>query len=161
MSAPDRCAFVDRCHAVLLIRRHCEVLGIARWGVYRPPLVANETLICGASIARVAILSSGHGHLLCKQARQPCRSELGHVGYRHVIVEEVRVVLDANILGHRSLPALVGRAGLPRPVERVGVIHRDIYFQHVAAVDQVPALHGMKLLGVRRAESVDDGPAVQ
>jgi putative transposase len=41
MSAPDRYALVDRDHAVLSIRRQCELLGITRSSVYRP-LAAND-----------------------------------------------------------------------------------------------------------------------
>jgi putative transposase len=42
MSAPDRRELVDRSHDVLSIRRQCELLGIARSGVYRPPPAAND-----------------------------------------------------------------------------------------------------------------------
>src|SRR5215475_8481859 len=42
MSAPDRRKLVDRQHRALSIRRQCELLGIARSGVYRPPRAAND-----------------------------------------------------------------------------------------------------------------------
>jgi putative transposase len=42
MSAPDRRALVDRGDARLSVRRQCELLGVARSGVYRPPRPANE-----------------------------------------------------------------------------------------------------------------------
>jgi putative transposase len=42
MSAPDRRALVDRGDATLSVRRQCELLGVARSGVYRPPRPANE-----------------------------------------------------------------------------------------------------------------------
>ncbi len=42
MSAPDRRALIDREHGKLSIRRQCELLGIARSGVYRPPRPAND-----------------------------------------------------------------------------------------------------------------------
>ena len=42
MSTPDRRALLDRDHAELSIRRQCALLGLARSGVYRPPLAANE-----------------------------------------------------------------------------------------------------------------------
>ena len=42
MSAPDRRALVDRDHKRLSVRRQCELLGLARSGVYRPPRPANE-----------------------------------------------------------------------------------------------------------------------
>jgi putative transposase len=42
MSAPDRRGLVDRSHGGLSIRRQCELLGVARSGVYRPPPAAND-----------------------------------------------------------------------------------------------------------------------
>jgi putative transposase len=42
MSAPDRRRLVDRKPGELSIRRQCELLGIARSGVYRPPVPAND-----------------------------------------------------------------------------------------------------------------------
>jgi putative transposase len=42
MSVPDRRAMLDREHAQLSIRRQCELLGIARSGVYRPLRPAND-----------------------------------------------------------------------------------------------------------------------
>ena len=42
MSTPDRRALVDRGHGCLSIRRQCELLGVARSGVYRPLRAAND-----------------------------------------------------------------------------------------------------------------------
>jgi putative transposase len=42
MSAPDRRALVDRDHCDLSVRRQCRLLGVARSGVYRSPLAAND-----------------------------------------------------------------------------------------------------------------------
>jgi putative transposase len=42
MSKPDREALLDREHAALSIRRQCELLSIARSGVYRPRAAAGE-----------------------------------------------------------------------------------------------------------------------
>jgi putative transposase len=42
MSAPDRRKLVDRADGRLSIRRQCELLGIARSGVYRPAPAAND-----------------------------------------------------------------------------------------------------------------------
>ncbi len=42
MSAPDRRAKLDRDHAELSIRRQCEMLGVARSGVYRKPRSVND-----------------------------------------------------------------------------------------------------------------------
>ena len=42
MSAPDRRAKLDRDHGELSIRRQCEMLGVARSGVYRKPRPVND-----------------------------------------------------------------------------------------------------------------------
>lgn len=42
MSVPDRRAMLDRDHAKLSLRRQCELLGIARSGVYRERRPAND-----------------------------------------------------------------------------------------------------------------------
>jgi putative transposase len=42
MSASDRRARLDRAHRELSIRRQCEMLGVARSGVYRKPRPAND-----------------------------------------------------------------------------------------------------------------------
>lgn len=42
MSVPDRRAKLDRGHPGLSIRRQCAMLGLARSGVYRRPLPAND-----------------------------------------------------------------------------------------------------------------------
>jgi putative transposase len=42
MSAPDRRLLVERNHGALSIRRQCELLGLARSGLYRPPPVNDD-----------------------------------------------------------------------------------------------------------------------
>ena len=42
MSTPDRRALVDRQHGRLSVRRQCRLLGLARSGVYRPALPADD-----------------------------------------------------------------------------------------------------------------------
>lgn len=42
MSVPDRRVMLDRKHTKLSIRRQCDLLGIARSGVYRSPRAAND-----------------------------------------------------------------------------------------------------------------------
>lgn len=42
MSAPDRRELVERHHGALSIRRQCELLGLARSALYRPPPAAND-----------------------------------------------------------------------------------------------------------------------
>ena len=42
MSAPDRRQLVERSHGALSVRRQCELLAIARSGVYRPPVAVND-----------------------------------------------------------------------------------------------------------------------
>lgn len=43
MSAPDRRALVDRGHGALSVRRQCELVSVARSGVYRPPRPIKES----------------------------------------------------------------------------------------------------------------------
>jgi putative transposase len=42
MSAPDRRRLVDRDNGMVSIRRQCELLGIARSGLYRRLAAAND-----------------------------------------------------------------------------------------------------------------------
>jgi putative transposase len=42
MSVPDRRSMLDRKHDELSIRRQCDLLGIARSGVYRAERPAND-----------------------------------------------------------------------------------------------------------------------
>src|SRR5258706_13437075 len=49
----------------------------------------------------------------------------------------------------------------PRLVERLGIFHPDADFDHVAAVDQLPAFDDVKLLGMGRAVVVDVGLVVK
>src|SRR5258708_40278200 len=49
----------------------------------------------------------------------------------------------------------------PRLVEGLGIFHSDADFDHVAAVDQLPAFDDVKLLSVRCAVVVDVGLVVQ
>ena len=44
MSAPDRRRLVERDNGVVSIRRQCELLGIARSGLYRPPAAPMTTI---------------------------------------------------------------------------------------------------------------------
>ena len=44
MSAPDRRRLVERRHGALSIRRQCELLGLARSGLYRPPPANDNDL---------------------------------------------------------------------------------------------------------------------
>jgi putative transposase len=42
MSAPDRRRLVERHHGKLSVRRQCQLLGLARSGIYRSPRPAND-----------------------------------------------------------------------------------------------------------------------
>jgi hypothetical protein len=42
MSAPDRRTLVDRNHSDLPVRRQCQLLGVRRSSVYRPPPAAKD-----------------------------------------------------------------------------------------------------------------------
>ena len=89
------------------------------------------------------------------------RSEVRLRGDWDAVVEEDEIALLADVLGDRPPPALVALVGLPRPVERVGIFDRDVHLQHVAAVDQAPALRDMQLIAVRRPVRINERPGVQ
>jgi hypothetical protein len=46
-------------------------------------------------------------------------------------------------------------------VKRSRIVDREVDLQHVSAINQMPALHHMKLFGVRCAVIIDDGSRIQ
>src|SRR5688572_26465320 len=92
--------------------------------------------------------------LHCSSMRKR-RSEVGSLRDRHMVVEQIHVVLSADILDKRHSRALVAYVGRPSLIERVRTVHRNLHFQSLPAVDETPALDDVQLLGVRRAEGVD------
>src|SRR6266852_9735382 len=83
-------------------------------------------------------------------------SEIGLVFYRDVVVEQMLVVLCANLLGPRLLHAVIALNSRPGLVIRVRIIDFDVHFQDLAAIDYLPAFDHMQLFGVGRAETVDE-----
>src|SRR2546426_226448 len=84
-------------------------------------------------------------------------SEVGSLCLRHRIFPElekclvVQVVLRANRFAQRTVYLLPPRPARPRRIERTRIFNRHGRFDRVSAVDDLPALHHMKVLGVRRA----------
>ena len=70
------------------------------------------------------------------------------------------IVLGTHFFHHRFLypPETLNRQ--PRLIESVWIVHSDVHFQHLAAVDQPPPLDDVKLLAMRRAVIVDEGLGV-
>src|SRR5712664_1536503 len=56
------------------------------------------------------------------------RPEIRLLRHRHVIVEEIGVVLLADELAERPIAALIALIGPPGLDERVGVVHGDVHF---------------------------------
>src|SRR5437762_3586631 len=79
------------------------------------------------------------------------RSEIRLAGDGDVVVEQVLVVLGANLLGHPLLHPPIAADPPPRLIERVRVLHGDRNFQCLALLDHSPALDHMQLGGMRGA----------
>jgi hypothetical protein len=71
------------------------------------------------------------------------RSEIRLVGNRKVLVEQVLIVLGADILGDLAIDAPIVPHSGPRLVEGVRVGHRKGHLQHLAVVNHFPALENM------------------
>jgi len=74
-----------------------------------------------------------------------------------VVVEEIKIVLGADVLIKRFSPALMAHNCGPRLIECVRIIHCDLHFQQLAAVEEMPALDYVDFFAVRGAEGVDHG----
>src|SRR5438046_3094497 len=79
------------------------------------------------------------------------RSEVRLVRHRHVIVEQMLVVLGTDFLVHLPLDAIVTLHHRPRRIEGIRVLEGDVNLHLLAAVDQLEALDDMQLVGMRRA----------
>jgi putative transposase len=73
MSAPDRRQLVDRKQCGLSVRRQCELLAIARSGVYRPPPAANDNDL--ALMRRIDELFTGWPFLGSRRMTAMLRAE--------------------------------------------------------------------------------------
>src|SRR6267154_2993776 len=89
-------------------------------------------------------------------------SEIGRLRLRHRIFSElekclvVQVVLRAYRFDHRAVYFLPPRHSRPRRIERARIFNRHGRLEGVAAVDDLPALHHVKVLGMRRAVIVEE-----
>src|SRR5262249_46996527 len=98
--------------------------------------------------------SSGSGAL----SLSLLRSEIGLCRDRHMVVEEIEVVLGANVFEIWKLgPALVAYVSRPRLVEGLGIVDGDPDFECFPAVYEMPAFDHVQLFGMRRAEGIDHG----
>src|SRR5882762_1020608 len=88
-------------------------------------------------------------------------SEVGRLRLRHRIFSElekylvVQVVLRAYRFDHRAVYFLPPRHSRPWRIERARIFNRHGRLDRVAAIDDLPAFHHVKVLGVRRAVIVD------
>jgi putative transposase len=96
MSVPDRRARLDRAHRSLSIRRQCQLLGMARSGVYRTPAPANDNdpalmrqidelftawpFLGSRRLARMP-QDDGPGHLGIKRHAPRLADSCGRLGY--------------------------------------------------------------------------------
>src|ERR1700726_2561574 len=87
-------------------------------------------------------------------------SEIRLVGNRDVIVEQMLVVLGADVFGDLALRTPIAPHARPRLVKGVRVLDGEGRFHHLAVVDYPPALDDVQLLGMRRTVIVDRHPVV-
>src|ERR1700730_4989255 len=82
--------------------------------------------------------------------------EIRLVRDRDVIVEQMPVVLGADLFEHRLPHARVTLDGRPGLIVSVRVLDPDAHFHRLAVVDLPPALRNVQLLGVRRTVTIDE-----
>src|SRR6516165_3110590 len=112
-----------------------------------------------AALVRDAALTRGPHHEVSYWKFRD--SEIRLRCYRHMEIENIQVVLGADLLGNkRLLPALVAHTRRPWLVEGLGIVHRDTDLQPLSRIDRAPALHDMQLFGVRRAIDIENGLGV-
>src|SRR6266849_5118376 len=89
------------------------------------------------------------------------QSEVGSLCFRHRIFLElekclvVQVVLRADRFDHRAVYFLPPRPTRPGRIERARIFTRHLCLDRVSAVDDLPAFHHVKVLGVWRAVIVN------
>ena len=123
MSAPDRRALVDRNHSDLSVRRQCELLGVARSGVYRPPQAANDDDDL-ALMRRIDELFTAWPFLGSRRMTAMLRAE-GHAINRKRVRRLMRRIgiaalgpkprLSKPAPGHRIFPYLLRGLAIERP----------------------------------------------
>jgi putative transposase len=122
MSAPDRRGLVDRKGGVLSIRRQCELLGIARSGLYRSPAAANNNDL--ALTRRIDELFTAWPFLGSRRMTTMLRAE-GHAVNRKRVQRLMRKMGIAALgpkprttkpaSGHKIFPYLLGALAIDRP----------------------------------------------
>src|SRR6266478_7804137 len=104
--------------------------------------------VCSRSIAVVA-----------GRAMQTFRSQVSPL--LHMIVEEIGIVLGADLFVGLLLYAPIAPHPGPRLVEGVRVLDREDDFHRFAVIDQSPTLHDVQLLRVRGSVNVYNGLVAQ
>src|SRR5207248_2445204 len=88
-----------------------------------------------------------------------CHSEIRLVRYRDL--EELLVVFRADLLAYWPLNTIVTLHHRPRRVESIRIVKRDVHLHRLAAVNESEALHDVQLVGMWRAEIVDERLVIQ
>jgi putative transposase len=127
MSAPDRRRLIERQHGALSIRRQCELLGVARSGVYRPPPAANDSPRAGGDLAlmrRIDELFTAWPFLGSRRLTAMLRAE-GHAVNRKRVQRLMRRIGIAALgpkprtskpaPGHKIFPYLLRGLAIERP----------------------------------------------
>jgi putative transposase len=122
MSVPDRRARLDRAHRWLSVRRQCQLLGVARSGVYRIPAPANDNDVAlmrqidelftawpFLGSRRMARMLQGHGRAVNRKRVQRLMRLMGIVA----VGPKPRTSTPAP--GHRIFPYLLRGLRIDRP----------------------------------------------
>jgi putative transposase len=122
MSAPGRRALVDRAHGDLSIRRQCELLGVARSSVYRPPRPANDNHLAlmrridelftawpFLGSRRMAVLLRTEGHAVNRKRARRLMRKMGIAA----LGPKPRTTKPAS--GHKVFPYLLRGMAIDRP----------------------------------------------
>ncbi len=122
MSVPDRKALVDRDHREPSIRKQCELLGIARSGVYRKPPPANDNDL--ALMRRIDELFTAWPFLGSRRMAAMLRAEGHAINRKHVQRLMRRMGIAAlgpkprttkPAPGHKIFPYLLRNLTIERP----------------------------------------------
>jgi putative transposase len=124
MSAPDRRALVDRAHSGLSVRRQCQLLSVARSGVYRPPPAAANDDDNLARMRRIDELFTAWPFLGSRRMTAMLRTE-GHAVNRKRVQRLMRKMGIAALgpkprttkpaAGHKIFPYLLRGIAVERP----------------------------------------------
>jgi putative transposase len=122
MSAPGRRELIDRQHEALSIRRQCELLGLARSGVYRPAPAGNDDDL--ALMRRIDELFTAWPFLGSRRMTAMLRAE-GHAVNRKRVQRLMRTMGIAALgpkprtskpaPGHKIFPYLLSGLAIERP----------------------------------------------